>query len=117
MPGYRQILEPIAYQVNGESMAAVSCPVIRKVSPPPVSTNPEAPPRRGESPALKETFWRPRQKSAVTVQVWHPMLFWVLLGVDQLYDFPNKKQLILLVGLACPKESLSHSTQHSLGWG
>ena len=50
-----------------ESIAAVPRPVIRKARPPLVFTNAEPPAWGGEGPALKETFWWPRQESAVTV--------------------------------------------------
>ena len=55
-----------------ESMAAASCPIIRKIRPPLVFINLEPPQGEGKALALKETFWWPSQESAVTVQVSTP---------------------------------------------
>ena len=104
-------MEPGAYQVNE---AAVPCPVIRKVRPPLVFTNPEPPPWGVEGLALKETFWWPSEGSAVLVHICPPMLCWVPLGVDSLGL--SKQKVVPLVGLLCPEASLSHST-HSTAQG
>ena len=59
-------------------------PILKKVRPLQVFTNPELLLLGEGGLALKEAFLCPSQESAVTVQVCHPTLCWVPLGVDPL---------------------------------
>ena len=76
--------QALTRSMERESTVAVPRPVVRKARPPLAFTNPEPPPRGGEGPALKETCWWPSQGSAFTVQICHPVLCGVPLGVGPL---------------------------------
>ena len=78
-------LEPSACWVSGKGINSNSdLSILRKVRPPQVFTKPEPLPEGEGGLTLKEAFWWPSQESAVTVQICHPTLCWVPLGVDPL---------------------------------